>query len=323
MSARAKALLLCAWVWSQPVWSLDWCGTLLIIPGQIQSNFMIVDGVLRGYGLFVPRNVKQDMPLSLDFHGFGSNHRLEAQSSCWRSLADREGAVVAYPQGRHLVPAWASGDYCCPGGDAGDAAFARMLASCLSRNLPKVLGTTPDAGKVYAVGLSNGGAMAGRLACESSDVFSGVAVTSQSFPFKDVGQCRQITADGAGKPAVPVVEARGTMDVIVPYVYSWGWSVPARHSVERWRRAMGCLEQPVFEDICDRPGSGPDCEYGHSWCQSYYQCEHNAVVSQCTLIDGHLLYENDHDYSPCDDAWFEFQRYHLVKPRWLQYSRDH
>ena len=314
MSTRAKALVLCVLLWSQPGWAFDWCGTFFIYPGHVQSNFMIVNGSLRGFGLFVPVGLQDGAPLILDFHGFGSNHSVEAQNSCWKNVAKREGALVVYPQGKSLVPAWSSGDYCCPGGNAGDIKFSRMLVSCLGKALPKVLRVNMDSDQVYAVGLSNGGAMAGRLACEDSDVFSGVAVTSQSFPFRTVEQCRRVDTDGIAKPAVPVIEARGTMDVIVPYIYSWGWSLPAKESLERWRRAMDCRDQPVFEDICDRPGSGPGCVYGQTWCQSYYQCANNSVVSQCTLIDGHLVYNNDHDYSPCDDAWFEFQRYHLVKP---------
>lgn len=309
-----KALVLCALLCAQPVLAFDWCGTLFIFPGQVQSNFMIVNGSLRSYGLYVPPDLDDNAPLILDFHGFGSNRVLEAQNSCWKSVARREGAVAVYPQGKNLVPAWSSGDYCCPGGSVGDVKFSRMLVSCLSKGLPKILGTNLDSSQVYAVGLSNGGAMAARLACEHSDVFSGVAVTSQSFPFRTVEQCRPDNGDSMAKPAIPVVEARGTMDVIVPYIYSWGWSLPAKASVERWRQAMGCEDHPVVEDICDRPGSGADCEYGRSSCQSYYQCDNHSVVSQCTLIDGHLLYNNEHDYSPCDDAWFEFQRYHLAKP---------
>lgn len=314
MSARAKALVLCALLWSQPGSAFDWCGTLFIFPGHVQSNFMIVNGSLRGFGLYIPPDLQDGASLILDFHGFGSNHILEAQNSCWKKVARREGAIVVYPQGKNLVPAWSSGDYCCPGGNESDVKFSRMLVSCLGKRLPKATGINLDPERIYAVGLSNGGAMAGRLACEDSDVFSGVAVTSQSFPFKTVEQCRRVSTDGKAKPAIPVVEARGTIDVIVPYVYSWGWSLPAKESVERWRQAMDCEGQPVFEDICDRPGSGSGCEYGQTWCKSYYQCANNSMVSQCTLIDGHLLYQNNHDYSPCEDAWFEFQRYHLVKP---------
>ena len=151
--------------------------------------------------------------------------------------------------------------------------------------------------------------MAGRLACEHSDVFAGAVVTSQSFPFATIEQCRAVDAAGKQKRAVPILEARGTVDVIVPYIFSWGWSVPARQSLNRWQSAMGCRGPAVYEDLCDRPGSGPECEYGFSWCESYHDCDGGAVVSQCTLIDGHLLYQNNQDYNVCDDGWFMLEQY--------------
>ena len=312
MSMGVRTIMFGVLFYSQTALAFDWCGTLFFSRGTTQSNYMVVDGTLRSYSLYVPPEPVFDSPMLIDFHGFGANSLSESQSSCWRKTAAREGAVVAYPQGKSLIPAWGAGDYCCLGGSENDTAFALMLASCLTRTSVRQWGLKIDASRIYGVGLSNGGAMAGRLACEHSDVFAGAVVTSQSFPFESSEQCRSTDVRGQQKRAVPVLEARGTVDVIVPYVYSWGWSVPATESLNRWQRAMGCQGPSFYQDICDRPGSGPDCEYGFSWCETYQGCDGGAVVSQCTLIDGHLLYKNNQDYNVCDDGWFMLEQFELM-----------
>ena len=309
MSIVIKACLFGALICSHSVMAFDWCGPLFVSPGTTQTNYMIVNGKLRSYGLYVPLKSHLDSPLLLNFHGFGANSLAESLGSCWRRTANREGMIVAYPQGMSLVPAWGAGDYCCFGGSDNDTEFALQLASCLTRPQTHKRNVYVDPERIYAVGLSNGGAMAGRLACEHSDVFAGAVVTSQSFPFATIEQCRAVDAAGKQKRAVPILEARGTVDVIVPYIFSWGWSVPARQSLNRWQSAMGCRGPAVYEDLCDRPGSGPECEYGFSWCESYHDCDGGAVVSQCTLIDGHLLYRNNQDYNVCDDGWFMLEQY--------------
>lgn len=289
----------------------DWCGTTRVTPGEVRVNYMVVNSRIRSYSLYVPHTHGPNDPLILDFHGFGSNRIVEQQSSCWKEIGDREGAVVVYPQGDGAIPAWNAGDYCCDPAAGDDAAFALQLTQCLTNLNFRQKGLFVDAKQIYAVGLSNGGAMAGRLACEYSDVFAGAAVTSQSFPFQTSRQCRALNQSGLRQRAVPIIESRGVADVIVPYAFSWGWSVPATDSLQRWGQSMGCRGEPVVEDLCDRPGSGPACRYGVSQCNTYYECDNDSVISQCALNDGHLVYGNQQDFNVCDEAWSEFERYRL------------
>lgn len=293
--------------------AFDWCGTSRIEPGAVRVNYMIVNGLIRSYGLYVPKNLRPQSALVLDFHGFGANRIIEEQSSCWRELAEEEGAVVVYPQSNGVLPSWSAGDYCCDLSGPNDADFSLQIVKCLTNSNSRTKGIFIDEKRVYATGLSNGGAMAGRLACDHSDVFSGALVISQSFPYQSVAQCRSVDKPQEKRPAIPIIEARGTLDIIVPYSFSWGWSVPAAESSRRWGQAMACESEPRIEDICDRPGSGADCEYGRTQCKTYYDCEGGAIASQCTLIDGHLLYGNSHDFNVCKEAWFEFERFQLNK----------
>jgi polyhydroxybutyrate depolymerase len=293
--------------------AFDWCGTTRISPGSSKVNYMIVNGVIRSYGLYVPVNTKQNIPLIVDFHGFGSNRIAQEISGCWNDVAEREGAIVAYPQGLGVVPAWNGGDFCCDSNNQNDSDFALQIARCLVGERFYSRNVIIDKARIYASGLSNGGAMAGKLACEHSDVFVGAVVTSQSFPFRYAAQCRTENGAGSRKPAFSIMEARGAIDVIVPYGFSWGWSVAAEASLDRWRTAQACQGEPIVEDICDRPGSGELCVYGKAHCKTYYDCEGGSIASQCMLSDGHLLYKNPHDFNVCNEAWVEFERFSVVQ----------
>ena len=62
-----------------------------------------------------------------------------------------------------------------------------------------------DPSRVYAAGMSNGGAFASGLACDSARTFGAIASVSGLAP------CR------SGGPAVPVIAFHGTADPIYPY----------------------------------------------------------------------------------------------------------
>lgn len=292
---------------SFPLYAFDWCGHIRYQPGKLKSVYMFVDGRFRHYSLYVSPNYQPSAPLLLDFHGLGSTKYSQYRTSCWRDTADRYGLVVAYPQAIGVVPTWNGGDFCCYPRSDNDMKFALKIVQCLTDEAQTDLRF--DQQRIYSVGLSNGGSFAGRLACEQSDVFSGAQIVSQSFPFSDDEQCRLIESNGAVKPAFPVVEVRGQYDVIVPHDFSWSWSLPSNRSRQKWKAAQGCSGEPRSMDVCDRPGSGPSCEYGRTQCQVYDDCDGGVTVTHCSLQDGHLLYDNDHHYNACEDALFEFERF--------------
>lgn len=283
------------------------CGWIHHTPGQARMFYMWHDRRWRSYRLYVPQSYRPGAALVLDFHGQTSSSSNQAALSCWQGLADREGAVVVWPQALGFPSTWDAGDYCCSPRGQDDEGFALRLVQCLTDSSTSKLQL--DSRRVYAVGLSNGAAMAGRLACNHSDVIAGAALASQSFPYYSAESCRAEDAQGGQKAAFPVVEVRGKRDFIVPFYVSLGWSATAKTSLTRWARASRCVGDPVVSDICDQGNVGPACEYGRGVCKTYDNCEDGVAVTQCAVDDNHYLYVNPHRFDVCAAAWQQFQQF--------------
>lgn len=176
------------------------------------------------------------------------------------SLADQEGFLVAYPFGwgafEEKLLTWNAGN-CC--GKAmqdrkDDVAFIRALVEKVKQEY------AVDASRIYATGMSNGGMMTYRLACEAGDVFAGVAPVAGALNFD---ACRP-------KRSMPMVIFHGKADQHV--LYEGGQT---KKSVERenridasvafavnfWKKQNGCEEAPTIV----KTGK---VEHAHYSCQS-------------------------------------------------------
>ena len=125
------------------------------------------DGLQRTYRLFVPAGITGPAPLLVALHGgLGSGVQFEANSG-FDGLATANGFIVAYPDGVTRFPdgsggarTWNAGKCCGPAvtRKVNDVAFLRAMVTDIGSTQPI------DGGRVYAVGHSNGGMMALRLA---------------------------------------------------------------------------------------------------------------------------------------------------------------
>lgn len=280
------------------------CGWIWHAPGASRPVYMKHEGQWRSYRLYVPSNYRPGAPLIVDFHGQTSTRNMQLSLSCWKDLAEREGAIVAYPQALSIPSTWDAGDYCCYPRGHDDEGFALHMVQCLTS--PQKSGLVIDRKRVYAVGFSNGAAMAGRLACEHSDVFAGAALASQGFPYYQSASCRADSGDH-DKVAFPVVELRGKWDYVVPYFFSLGWSPSASQSIQRWAEANRCVGEPQVFDTCDDPASGEGCVRNQGQCVRFDNCEGGVAVTQCTVRDDHFVYHNPQRYDFCSAAWSQFQ----------------
>jgi polyhydroxybutyrate depolymerase len=94
--------------------------------------------------------------------GFGSAAQAQ-RAYGWNDMADAHEFIVAYPDGKGR--AWNGGSGCC--GDSGkierdDVQFIVQMIDVLALSLPI------DQSRIYATGMSNGGIMSYRLACETN-----------------------------------------------------------------------------------------------------------------------------------------------------------
>ena len=187
--------------------ALSGCGTVLRHwaarqPGLVASatQAIYVHGVRRTFHLYRPPGLTGPAPLVVMLHGgFGSGTQAE-QDYGWDTQARAAHFVVAYPDG--LDRAWNVGGGCCgiPGRTGvDDVGFITQMVASISREVR----IDPD--RIYATGISNGGMLAYRLACDTT-IFAAIGPDSAT----ELGACRS--------PApISVIHIHGTADRNIPY----------------------------------------------------------------------------------------------------------
>ncbi|WP_156935276.1 alpha/beta hydrolase family esterase [Pseudonocardia spinosispora] len=185
-----------------------------------------------------PAGRPRNLPLVVVIHGaYGSAEQTKA-SFGWDSLADREGFVVAYPNGMNHF--WNAG-YCCGAPhtkNIDDVAFLHQLRDRL------IAQDGVDPKRVYAVGMSNGAMMTYAWACARPSDLAGIGPVAGAL----VAQC-----DPA--PAITVVAIHGTADRNVPINGGVGprsvshYDYPSLAStLSPFVAADGCNPMPVNTD---------------------------------------------------------------------------
>lgn len=134
----------------------------------------------RDYRLYVPSLVtRRAEGLLLMLHGCTQSPEDFAIGTDMNALAEREGLIVAYPaqtSAHSMMQCW---NWFRPGDQMRGAGEPAILAG-LVEHLGEVYGLAP--GRVYAAGLSAGGAMAAILAETYPDLFEAVGVHSGIAP---------------------------------------------------------------------------------------------------------------------------------------------
>ncbi|MET7399095.1 PHB depolymerase family esterase [Dactylosporangium sp. NPDC005572] len=208
----------------------------------------------RTYRLYLPASLPagEAVPLVVVLHGgFGSARQAE-RAYGWDALADREGFAVVYPDGQGR--AWNAGGGCCgrPGREGvDDVAYVLGVVAAVRAARP----VDPD--RIYATGISNGGLMAYRLACDT-DVFAAIGPDAATL----LGGCPD--------PApVSVLHLHGTADTMVRPDGAPGDGFadidgpPVADVVELWRTAGGCAP-PVTTTVGAQTRSTAQCPQGRA-----------------------------------------------------------
>ena len=211
-----------------------------------EPRMLQAGGVTRRYFLYLPSTWHRGRPapLVLVFHGGGGRASGIAPHTGFSRLAEREGFVVAYPQG--LNGRWNDGrGYAATHDDVG---FVRALLDTLGREL------AIDPRRVYATGISNGAMFAYRLACDLPGTFAAVAPVAGAMPADLAPAC-------AHTQPVSVLAFQGTADPLMPYAGGGvarrrGRVLSAERSIAFWATTSGCAAAPVATDEPDRVTDG-------------------------------------------------------------------
>jgi len=176
----------------------------------LESKCYAIDvaGVRRTFRVYLPAARPQPLPVVLVLHGGGgSGAGMEwLTQRGFNRIADRDGALIVYPDG--IGKGWNDGRSDLKSRavreHVDDLAFLRLLPRELAALTPL------DPRRVYSTGISNGGLMSYRLACDAADVFAAVAPVAANLSTELATRCQP------SRPiAVDILE--GTDDPIMPW----------------------------------------------------------------------------------------------------------
>lgn len=184
---------------------------LLVLSGVVAWNIadrtngrLVSSGVKREYLLYVPDSYdgSKSVPLVITIHGFAQWPANQAWVSQWNQLADEEGFIVVYPSGLGTPKRWRV----APTAEDPTAVEVELqYFKDLIDKLSSEYAIDPD--RIYVNGLSNGGGMSLRLACNLSDRVAAIGGVAGAY-LVDLTQC---------PGGVPGIFFHGQADNIVPF----------------------------------------------------------------------------------------------------------
>jgi polyhydroxybutyrate depolymerase len=127
------------------------------------------EGRTRAFRLYLPDTLPDNAALIIAFHGYGGSARGIQRYAGLDDLADTEGFAVVYPQSTQDTWGWNCWNigYCDYEREVDDVAFARTVIDTVRAD--------QGLGQIFVTGMSNGGDMSYRMACEASDLVDAVA----------------------------------------------------------------------------------------------------------------------------------------------------
>jgi polyhydroxybutyrate depolymerase len=211
---------------------------------------LMVDGAARTYRLHLPEAYTEDRlwPLVVVLHPFTSSGAGMARLTGFDALAEREGFIVAYPDG--LSRRWNIGHF---PDEADDVGFVTALVDHLLAHY------AVDSGAVYLTGASNGAGMTYRLMCEAGDRFAAAAVVMGGPMLAGVA------AGCEAAVPMPLMIIHGTDDRFLPWEGGEIQVIPGRaftllsveESLAFWRARNDCSDSAQTTPVDDvEPNDG-------------------------------------------------------------------
>ncbi|MBO9326337.1 MAG: prolyl oligopeptidase family serine peptidase [Roseiflexus sp.] len=216
-------------------------------------------------------NEHHPVPLVISLHGGGGNAEHYRRISDFNRFADEKGFIIVYPNGtgrrQDALLTWNGGTRCgyAMTNNVDDVGFIRALIAELANAY------AIDPKRIYVTGISNGGIMASRLACEASDVIAAIAPVAGTLNYEPCQTTHPVV----------VIHVYGTDDTRLPYNGGVGPDsrvgvnfASVQESVGFWTAFNGCDPQP-------QTTSSTDIQH-----QVWSGCRDGTAVELYTIIGG-------------------------------------
>lgn len=218
-------------------------------------------GLARTYRIHIPARYDpaEPAPLLVALHGGGMDRLGDDGFDGLARQSDYHGFIAVYPEGwaapgKGQRASWNAGDCCGAARErkVNDVGFIQEVVANAFRQV------SIDRERIYAAGVSDGGMMAYRLACDLPHLFRGVA----SVGGADVsGKC-------AGDKPVSVLHFHAKNDPRVPLA-------SARATAVKWARLNDCSDKP--RRVLEKDGA---------YCEAYSYCRRQTEVQMCVTDTG-------------------------------------
>jgi polyhydroxybutyrate depolymerase len=206
--------------------------------GTWSEQHVQLTGQTRSYLRYRPAGGSANKLLVLLHGGGGNAERMLRMAEDFIPLADKHGVLLVYPNG--MEKGWNDGrsDRALANRQKiDDTGFIRAIVS-EAKNNSEIL-------TVFVAGISNGGMMAQRLACEMSDELNGVVSVAANLPAELAPVCQP-------KPGISVMFINGVKDELVPYAggevkvfgRNRGKVLSTETSLAFWQRINSCEPRP-------------------------------------------------------------------------------
>jgi|ERR1035437_8103224 polyhydroxybutyrate depolymerase len=207
-----------------------------IVPRSYSQTYSFTfDAIVRDYIVHLPTgyNASNKYPLVINMHGLTSSASQQEVYTQMDVVADTGNFIVVYPDG--VNNAWNGGFGVNPTID--DVGFLSAMIDTMKKNF------SIDSTKIFSCGLSNGGFMSYRLACELQNKIAAIAPVSGLMSDSTRLLCQS-------NCPVPLMYIHGTADPVVSYNGALGY-VSADSTIKIWVGKDGCPQTPVVTNLPD------------------------------------------------------------------------
>lgn len=254
---------------------------------KLDKREMKVGKFERSYYIRYPLNYESQsrFPLLISLHGGGRDNGDEnAEHTGFAELADKENFIAVFPNG--FKGKWHDGrlpkrkqeEY--QEKELNDITFLKDLIDYLIQY------EQVDAKRVYLTGLSNGGMMSMRMACEASEKITAIAAVIANMPVDIVENCKP-------KSNISFLLMNGTEDPLIPWqggeikavLKDRGKVISTEASLQFWLKHNSCgsLQENITlanKNTTDKSVIGK---------QSYACANNTSVVLYSVRGGGHTL----------------------------------
>jgi polyhydroxybutyrate depolymerase len=264
---------------------------------------MMVDGMKRSFVTYIPSVTDKDykMPLVISLHGGFASPKGQFHLADFRPLADKDKFIVVCPASKYI---WHDGK---DNKGIDDVKFIDQLITYIINTYHA------DPERVYVTGISNGGFMTTRLACQLHKRIAGIAVVAASL---NIGEGYE------PEHTMPVIYMHGTKDPVVKIAGGkmFGRRIYSQQEIlKKWAALDHCDPNPVITNIPDKANDGTSVIK-----EEYNNRENGLKVVGYTIVNGGHTWPGGWQYMPkfivgkttrnlnaCEVIWEFFKGYKL------------